>query len=245
MIYEYPFNERVRVLLRLENLYTRYTFFLRQETIHDHHVALNTLFDILEVVTRTDLKVDLLKEIERYMRSIKNNGQSASEEDRTPNLRQQLDQACLALVATHGKPGHKLKHNEWLMGVRNRTIIPGGGCTFDIPSYWTWLQKPASQRLADLNGWFESIQPVMNAALLLLKILRADAVAEEVQIKSGHYRQMFQSRKAQLLRVEIQGDIVPEVSANRFMLWIRFTQQDGTLKPKPIQEDITCKLTLC
>lgn len=245
MIYEYPFNERVRALLRLENLYTRYTFFLKQETIHDHHVALDTLFDILEVVTRTDLKAELLKELERQKRNVSDSAQTLLAEGSAPTLRQQLDPVCLALVQTRGKPGHTLKNNEWLMGVRNRTIIPGGGCTFDIPSYWTWLQKPASHRLVDLNAWFEPIQPLMDAVIILLKVLRADAVPEEVVIKSGHYRQMLQSRKAQLLRVELSGDIVPEVSANRFMLWIRFTKQDGTLKPQPIQHDITCKLTLC
>lgn len=245
MIYEYPFNERVRALLRLENLYTRYCFFLKQETIHDHHVALDTLFDILEVATRADLKTELIKELERQKKNVGGGAVMPLEEGKEPTLHQQLDQACLALVSTRGKPGHTLKSNEWLMGIRNRTVIPGGGCTFDIPSYWTWLQKPAGQRFADLNTWFEPIQPLMDAVLVLLKALRTDAVAEEVLVKSGHYRHMLQDRKAQLLRIEIDGDIVPEVSANRFMYWIRFTQQDGSIRPKPIQDDITCKLTLC
>ena len=65
ILYEYPFNERIRTLLRLEDLFERFTFFLTQEDPREHHAALTTLFEIAEVAGRTDLKADLMKELER------------------------------------------------------------------------------------------------------------------------------------------------------------------------------------
>lgn len=59
ILYEYPFNERIRTLLRLEDLFERFAFFVAQEDAREHHVALTTLFEIAEVTGRADLKSDL------------------------------------------------------------------------------------------------------------------------------------------------------------------------------------------
>ena len=40
IVYEYPFNERIRTLLRLEDLYEKFKFFVQQEHPMQHHVAL-------------------------------------------------------------------------------------------------------------------------------------------------------------------------------------------------------------
>ncbi len=63
--YEYPLNERIRTLLRLEDLFERSRYFIARAGAHDHHMALITLFEILEVAGRADLKSDLLQELER------------------------------------------------------------------------------------------------------------------------------------------------------------------------------------
>ena len=38
---------------------------------------------------------------------------------------------------------------------------------------------------------------------------------------------------------------IPEISANKYMLWVRFTSQGGDLKPKPREENTPFQLTLC
>ena len=38
---------------------------------------------------------------------------------------------------------------------------------------------------------------------------------------------------------------IPEISANKYMLWVRFTSQGGDLKPKPLEDDVPFELTLC
>lgn len=63
--YEHPLNERIRTLLRLENLFTKIDFFLTKDTSTDHHAALIALFEVLEITARADIKSDLLQELER------------------------------------------------------------------------------------------------------------------------------------------------------------------------------------
>ena len=63
--YEYPLNERIRTLLRLEDLFDRVDFFISQDAPLDHQAALTSIFEILEVASRGDLKSDLLQELDR------------------------------------------------------------------------------------------------------------------------------------------------------------------------------------
>ncbi|MDE2003353.1 MAG: cell division protein ZapD, partial [Betaproteobacteria bacterium] len=63
--YEHPLNERIRTLMRLEDLFARVSFFSARDSAQDHHAALLSLFEITDVAARADLKTDLLQELER------------------------------------------------------------------------------------------------------------------------------------------------------------------------------------
>jgi len=98
--YEYPLNERIRTLLRLEDLFERSRHFIARTDPLDHHVALLTLFEILEVAGRADLKSDLLQELERQKQvllSFRNNPE-ISEEALSSVLRD-IEQAAAALAS--------------------------------------------------------------------------------------------------------------------------------------------------
>ena len=66
------------------------------------------------------------------------------------------------LVAAQGKTGQNVRDNEWLMSIRGRTIIPGGACEFDLPSYYAWQQRPAEQRSP---AWIDRHLTKVTAAL--------------------------------------------------------------------------------
>jgi hypothetical protein len=52
-------------MLRLEHLFDRLGQLIRRDAAVDHHFALVTVFEIMDVASRADLKSDLLKELER------------------------------------------------------------------------------------------------------------------------------------------------------------------------------------
>ena len=54
ILYEYPFNERVRTCLRLEHLLDRLHALVAREDAIDHQFAIYTLFELLEVTSRID-----------------------------------------------------------------------------------------------------------------------------------------------------------------------------------------------
>lgn len=248
IIYEYPFNERIRTLLRLEDLHERYSFFLRQGHALQHHVALTTVFEMLEVASRSDLKSDLLQELERQKQMLSGfQSHPGIQKNVLDDILREIHKISSALVNTHGKTGQSIRENEWLMSVRSRTIIPGGGCEFDLPSYYAWQHRSPDERARDIAEWFSPMQSLINAVGLVLRLLRASGTQFKIIAHSGNYQQMLQGKAHQMLRLRIdsRSGAIPEASANKYMLWIRFTRQDGTLKPKPFEEDIPCELTLC
>lgn len=61
--YEYPFNERIRTYLRLEHLFGHYAELSVRDTPVDHHYALYSLFEILEITSRSDLKKEIMLDL--------------------------------------------------------------------------------------------------------------------------------------------------------------------------------------
>ena len=51
-----------------------------------------------------------------------------------------------------------------------------------------------------------------------------------------------------MLQVKLDEDLgaIPEISANRYMIWVRFTTQDGgDMRPRPFDSDVPFDLVLC
>ncbi len=248
IVYEYPFNERIRTLLRLEDLYEKFKFFVHQEHAMQHHVALATIFDMLEVAGRADLKSDLLQELERQRQSLLGYRMNPNVQAETLDaILDELDGVSSALVAAQGKTGQNVRDNEWLMSIRGRTIIPGGACEFDLPSYYAWQQRSAQQRFDDIANWFAPLAPLFDALALVLRLLRDSGGPVKMIAVGGSYQQMLQGKVFQMLRLSLDQSLgaIPEISANKYMLWVRFTTQGGDLKPKPLEDEVPFELTLC
>jgi cell division protein ZapD len=248
IVYEYPFNERIRTLLRLEDLYEKFSFFVQQTHPLEHHVALSTIFEMLEVAGRADLKSDLLQELERQKQTLLGYRSNPNvQPERLDAVLADVDRASTALIASQGKTGQHIRDNEWLMSIRGRTIIPGGACEFDLPSYYAWQQRSVDQRLTDISQWFAPLGPLFDAIGVILRLLRESGRASKIIAQSGSYQQMLQGKVFQMLRLNIDESLgaIPEISANKYMLWIRFTSQGGDLKPKAYESDVPFELTLC
>lgn len=246
--YEYPLNERIRTLLRLEDLFEKVAYFSSGEGPAEHHVALTTLFDVLEITGRVDLKFDLVQELERQRQillSFRNNPDIS--EDALSGALYEIEQASAALLAMQGKVGQYLRDNDWLMGIKNRAAIPGGVCEFDLPGYHYWLNGGTEARRADLYCWQQPLLPIRDGLGIVLRLLRASGRAEARVAERGNYQLMLAGRTAQLVRLRLNRDdaVIPEISANKYALNIRFTVPGTDLRPKQSDADVAFELTFC
>lgn len=247
IVYEYPLNERVRTLMRLEDLFAKFEHFADQDEALEHHAALLSLFEILEVA-RGDLKSDLIQELERQklaLEPLRNN--PGVKQDTLDEVLQRMSSTVLALQGMSGKVGQHLRDNDWVMSIKQRACIPGGVCEFDLPSYHYWLGLDADVRRASLNEWMEPFQPLRSAIEIVLQILRDSGQPVPKTAQQGSYQQMLSGRVAQMLRVTLLSDLpcFPEISANKYAINIRFTALGGAERPRGCDTDVSFELTLC
>ncbi len=246
--YEYPLNERIRTLLRLEDLYDRVSFFLGEQDPHGHHACLTGMFEILEVASRADLKSDLLQELDRqrtFLEALRSN--PAISEEKLNGVLKEIASAFADLHATSGKTGQGLRENEWLMAIKQRVGIPGGTSEFDLPSYHHWLHHPASRRRADLEGWLKQLLPVHAALAIVLRVLRESGRSASLIAFQGVYQQTPAERPAQMLRLSLANELacVPEISANKYALNVRFLLPEGVQKTRVYEHDVPFELAFC
>ena len=247
--YEHPLNERVRTLLRLEDLFNKVAFFSAQEEPYDHHAALVTLFEVLDVTGRADMKSELLQELERQKQALELLLKSPE------NPEGELNQMLLSDIQTSsqdlrniaGKIGEHMRDNEWLMGIKQRVAIPGGACEFDLPSYHYWLHLDPEVRRSDLNEWVAPMLPIEKSFRILLCLLRSSGKTEKYTANKGMFQQMGPGRAAHLLSLKLDESLpcVPEISAHKFALTIRFVVSVSRQKTRIYEEDVEFELTSC
>lgn len=249
ILYEYPFNESIRTMLRLEHLFERLEVLSARDEAIDHHFALATLFEIMDVAARADLKSDLLKDLERHRAQLEHfRGNPSISEARLDQVTGRIDSVHATLNHFAGKAGAALTGNEWLMAIRSRISIPGGTCEFDLPAYYAWQHESATRRRTDLARWTETLAPLGEALRLLLALLRESGSPHMVVAPAGQYQQSLQvGRSYSLLRLRLPGDdgLVPEISGHRLMVAIRLMRQDSDGRLRPSGEDASFELTLC
>jgi cell division protein ZapD len=249
ILYEYPFNESIRTMLRLEHLFDRLGLLIERDAAIDHHFALATIFEIMDVASRADLKSDLLKDLERHRTQLAQyRGNPSISEAALDQVIGRIETAFAALNQLPGKAGHALTTNEWLMGIRSRISIPGGTCEFDLPAYYAWQHETAARRQADLRRWLATLLPLAEALKVLLALLREAGSPQMVVAPGGQYQQSLPpGRSFSLIRVRIGLDagLVPEISGHRLMVSIRWMRQDGEGRLRASPEDTGFELTLC
>ena len=249
ILYEYPFNESIRTMLRLEHLFDRLGQLIERSTPVDHHHALATIFEVMDVGSRADLKSDLLKELEKHRQQLVGfRGNPSIAQSVLDDVIGRIDGAHARLNQVAGKAGATLATNEWLMSIRSRINIPGGTCEFDLPAYYAWQQHDAQRRRADLLQWVSTLMPLAEALQVLLGLLRDSGTPHKVVAPGGQYSQSLAAgRVFQLMRVRIDADteLVPEISGHRLMVQVRLMRQEADGRLRPNAADTSFELTLC
>lgn len=236
-------------MLRLEQLFQRLEVLVNRESALDHHFALATLFEILDVSSRADLKSDLLKELERHRSQLQGfRGHPGISEAALDEVVARVERVYAALNHMQGKAGQSLSSHDWLMSIRSRIGIPGGTCGFDLPGYHAWQHRSAAARTADLQRWVATVTPLAQALFVLLGLLRDSGSPQRVAAPAGQFQQRLQEGKTyHLLRLRLDESegLVPEISGHRLLVSVRLMRADEDGRLRPWSEDAAFEIALC
>jgi len=249
LVFEQPLTERVRTFLRLELLFAQLRHHRRDRSQCGVRASLHSLLDLLVVISRSDLKSDVIKELsDQYQHLSRLAAQPNVDRARLEGVLADITAALNGLqsLSTHFASA-LLRSSDFLVSILNRSTIPGGTCGFDLPHFQHWLSQPIERIERDLNAWYADLLPFERAIVLYLKLLR-DSVPGDPLVAAGGIYLHTPTGPSVLVRVHVaqSAEVYPEISAGRHRFTVRFMQvRDISSRAQQSRDDIAFQLQCC
>lgn len=247
--FEQPLTEKVRSFLRVEHLCRLYRHHRKDHSESGIRASMQALLDVLTVLSRSDLKNEILKELsDQHGALTKLSARPDVDSERLRDVLTELSQAINGVqqLATQFAAS-QLRGNDFLITLNNRSTIPGGTCGFDLPAYHYWLSLPYDTIKRDLDAWYADIQPFETAINLYLRLLRNSVEARSLVARGGMFVDTPHPHCV-LLRVIVPLTLrtYPEISAGKHRFTIRFLQaSDISARSVQASSDITFEMQAC
>ncbi|HAZ60265.1 MAG TPA: cell division protein ZapD [Gammaproteobacteria bacterium] len=250
VFYELPLNERTRNFLRLEHLFATVEQAMEQNGDLDGRNAIVGLIDVTDLLARSDIKSELIKELERqHGLLVPLRSSPQVDAARLGHLLERLGELITTLKSPACQPGQCLRSDELVTAIRQRVSIPGGACSFDLPALHHWLSRGAEFRARELAQWAADLRPIKDGVRLALSLLRESAHPRHVTAASGFFNQTIDATlPCHLVRVglPLTADCFPEISGGKHRFTVRFMRQMSTTsRPSQVEDDIDFDLQCC
>lgn len=248
--YEFPLNERIRVFMRLEQLFQQLSHFMAGNSVFDKRAAIDSLLDILAIFSRSDLKSELIKELERHAKVLSHlsNNQDVDNQ-KLQEILAELNQASRNLYNASGKVGASVMESGLFQSISQRSAIPGGTCSFDLPAFHYWLEQDPAKQQKDLEQWTQPFADIRIAIDLILGFIRRSSVPKQEVAQAGFFQlALDKAHPVQLIRVSVSASLqcFAEISGGKHRFSIRFMRPSkDENRPTQIQDDVPFTLTHC
>jgi cell division protein ZapD len=243
-------NERIRTFMRLEYLFRQAGHHLEGRSEWDSRATLNSIIEIVDIFGNTNLKSEVLKELERHTSTLKRLSKNPGvDSDQLESLLATLSERIDGMHQINGQIAGKLKTSEFLISIRQRSSIPGGTCDFDLPAFHFWLQQPLRNRTQDLAGWLGNFDAIGQAIQLILSVTRDSTPLRPAIAEAGVYQQTLDpTMPYQLVRIELPAGLpcFAELSGGRHRFTARFMQfHTADDRARQTDQDVEFDLACC
>ena len=249
IIYEQPVAENIRNFLKCEYLFEKFNSALLQEDLWGVKSSISTLLEMSDFFMRINLKVELLKDLEKFMlyfnNLTNNNDVNALVLD---DFISKIEESIDMLNNINGNPSKLIVDNDFLMQINNKIHIPAGDNFFDMPSYLNFLSSSKSSILEHINMWYEPFSPLILASKLILNARRDTTdFVPYTSSKSYFEKKLDKSSRVDLVRIKLlkKDNLYPVISVNRQNINVIFKTSYGKNKlSKQITENNEFSLSL-
>jgi len=250
LIFEQPLNERMRTFLRLDFLYSKALYHSETASQWGTRAAVSSLIDILAIISRSDVRSDALKDLERQLTALGEfQSKPGVDTNRLKTLIANLTRLRSELLNAGVANLQPLKDSEFLNAIKHRSSIPGGTCEFDLPDYLYWLSQPDEVRVRAFNQWLTMLRPLCDAVSELIWLTRQNGRTRQETAQGGNFTITFdRENPLQLLRIALPASmgLYPEVSGSHHRCNMRFLVWKGVgERATQAESDVKFLLTCC
>ena len=243
-VYEEPVVERVRKFIKIETLFNKIIYFKDKEDRNESFVAIQLLCELYELLNRSDIKSELIREIETqntYFKKI----QKIPEADNN-KLNSVLEKQSVLLDLLHNI---KSNHLDFLsQDVLFKTILKNYRSSIQPASVDFWLSRDTTWKSNNLNLWLEPLLFVKKSIDFILELIRKSGNFQDRLAERGFYIEKLDPQKNILLvRIILTADLYyyPQISVGKQRLNIMFMTKDENNTLIQYQEDVQFILTTC
>jgi len=239
------------MFLRTEHLFQSAKFrFNHSNNSWDLRECVNTIIELYNLIERTEFRSELLKELERHVNSLQRLGKTPTiNHQALDKVLRELETSSEILRSYSAKQGLFPKDNDLLNSIRQRLMIPGGTCSFDLPDFHYWLHLPHQDHHAFLTNWIEVLAPLEEALRLILELIRQSSLPIGETAMAGTFQKTLNAHTScQLIRIQLETrlNVYPEISASKHRVNVRFLNAHFDQgKPTLTSQNIPFELTCC
>jgi cell division protein ZapD len=243
-LYEEPVQEKIRKFIKIEFLLNKIHYFKGKDDKSENYIALLALCELYEVLSRSDIKSELIREIENqsaYLEKVKKIPQA--DHSKLSSVLEKQNQLLKLIYSIEVNYLEHLEHDVFF-----KTVLKNCFTQLQPASIDFWLSRDILNRETQIDLWLEPLMFIKRSIDFILEIIRKSGRFEDrMAVKGFFIEKLDPARNILLIRVTLTSDLYyyPQISVGKQRLTIMFMTKDDKNNLVPYQEDLNFILTTC
>jgi cell division protein ZapD len=245
-IYEEPVQEKVRKFLKIEYLFDRIYCFKNKEDKRESYTALVALNELYEILSRSDIKSELIREVETHNTYFKKIKDLQSSNTDLSKLNSVIEKQELLLELLYNVESNYLDYLD--NDVLCKTIFKNCFSTLQPSCIEFWLTRDVILRETQIDLWLEPLLFIKKTVDFILNVIRKSGNFNDKLAEKGFYIEKLNPIKNILLiRITLTSDLYyyPLISVGKQRLNIMFMSKDDKNNLVRHKDDVQFILTTC
>ncbi len=248
-IFEYPLTESIRNFLRIEACLKQLEYLVHEsQSSAEHLSALILLLKLLDLLSRTDIKTELIRELEFQQNNFSVLSENpAVDKDKLSTFLKQLKKLHSWAIQTHGRLGDNLRQDPFIELLSKKESFIFCTTNFDMPELERFINLDMSLRQDYLERWLDKLYGLKTSVEVILRLTRELSRFTQVTASMGDYLIEKPEAGISLLRISLTqcSRLFPEVSAGKHRIAIHFFSLSDELTKIKCNDPIEFNYATC
>ena len=233
--YNFGLSEKFKKYYKIVELHNEYNSISKLKNEYIYNYLFNLALRIILISNRTDLKVEILNDLEKIRQKNKNK----TIKNNIESLKSQIEKIKIKHMGS-------FQNNRLLQEIKIRLSSPNGLTQEDFPLYKQWNNKQERKDKVNLlKGLFKELAPLNDGINFVMKSLKKTQLKETTNISSNTVQIKLDPNiryEAAEIAVQHSCTFVPALSSNKYALNVNLVCSDNSMFTKPKSQKITITL---